>query len=92
MSLLEAEVLWSSGTWERLDYSTIMSGRVVRYNIHYGKPGEVEISASRDAVCIDNVSFNSEEQRDALLNIIQRAWRQHLYLRKARGNDPLPEF
>jgi len=91
MAVLDAQLVWSKGRWERRDYPTIMSGRVVRYNVGYGAPGEAEISASRDAVCIDNVSFCGAGAHVAVLDIIERAWRQHLHLAKAHGSDPLPE-
>lgn len=85
----EDKVVWSNYAWKRRDYATIMSGRVVRYT--KGKPGWPEISASREMICISGVAFSTAEQMAGVLDIIQRAWRQHEHLKEAHANDPLPE-
>jgi len=92
MPVLEAEVVWQKGKWQRRDYATVMSGRVVRYNVGYNSPGEVEVSASRDAVHIDGVVISTDKGREELLDIVQRAWRQHEHLKQAHQNDPLSEL
>jgi hypothetical protein len=89
--MLDSHVVWSAGRWERRDYATIMSGRVVRYNVKYGLPGEAEVSASRDGVNIDGVVMGGEHHRLELLDILRRAWRQHEHLKQAHQNDPIPE-
>lgn len=88
--MFEEKVVWKQGKWKRRDYATIMSGRVVRYTVGYG-PGETEISASRDGVMVSNLAILTEEQYVETLGILRRAMLQHSYLKKADGNNPLPE-
>lgn len=89
--LSESRVVWSNGSWERRDYATIMSGRVVRYTRGQDRPGQSEVSASRNMICVDDAA-GSPEQFSALLDILARAWRQHEHLKKAHANNPLPEI
>jgi hypothetical protein len=89
--IVESKVIWSGNGWERRDYATITSGRVVRYNKQFGQLIQSEVSASRDGVRVSIVELKSADDRDWFLGILRRAWRQHLHLRQEHGNNPLKE-
>ena len=82
--------------FQRRDNHTIMSGIVVRYqeiaqyhNRIDRAPGDFEISASRDGVCIcgNTGPFTDEYVRD-IVNVLDRARVQ--YLRLADRQEPFP--
>lgn len=84
-------VVWARSPWERRDYATVMDGWVVRYNVGFGTPNEVEVSASGNCVHVHSVRIRTEKDGISLLDVIQRAWRQHLWLKGDYRRRPLPE-
>ncbi len=88
--MLESEIVWSSGKWQRRDYATIPAEWFATTSAMVAET-KLEVSASRDGVNIDGMFISGEDARVSFLDIFRRAWRQHQHLKEAHGNNPIAE-
>ncbi len=71
----------------RKDTPTIMSGKVVRYQADE----QNEISASRNYVSVRVDGIMHQEELDAVIEYLKRAFRQYVQLKSSYNNEPFPE-
>ena len=87
----EEKAVWSKGPWERRDFLKIQPSPILNYTTEYqyGDMGKVSVSGER--LRITEICVCSYEEWTDLFDILQRAWRQHLYLKQG-NREPLEEF